>query len=223
MTPFRRRSRPPSDPDAEPDPSVWAPPPDEAGAAEALPEVLGAAEPEEAAVDVAPPDVAAGEPEPAAPERAVAAAPRLPEWAPVVTDAEGAVRAAGGVVWTCWGGGLRVVVVHRPRYDDWSLPKGKARPGESDTACALREVREETGLACSLGAELPSSTYLDRHGRTKTVRYWAMQPLGGKLQPQTEVDEVRWLAIDEAKRLLSYERDVDVLDALAALEGPAPE
>jgi 8-oxo-dGTP pyrophosphatase MutT (NUDIX family) len=128
--------------------------------------------------------------------------------------AEGVVRAAGGVVWSRWQGGLRVVVVHRPRYDDWSLPKGKAGPGESDADCALREVREETGLACSLGQDLGTISYHDRHGRLKTVRYFAMEPLGGGETPQHEVDEVRWLPLEEARRLLSYERDVGVLDAL---------
>src|SRR5688500_17209950 len=88
------------------------------------------------------------------------------------------IRAAGGVVWTRWGDGrLRILVIHRPKYDDWSLPKGKCDPGEGDTACAEREVREETGLTCSVGEPLPSTTYLDRKGRPKTVRYFAMQPM----------------------------------------------
>ena len=67
--------------------------------------------------------------------------------------------------------------MHRPRYDDWSLPKGKADEGESDAACALREVEEETGLTCVLGDELPSTHYRDSKGRDKTVRYWAMEPI----------------------------------------------
>ncbi|MGH9034435.1 MAG: NUDIX hydrolase [Acidimicrobiia bacterium] len=149
------------------------------------------------------------------------AEPKVRRWSgdrdKVVPAAEGTVRAAGGVVWSRWQGGLRVVVVHRPRYDDWSLPKGKAGPGESDAECALREVREETGLACSLGDELGTATYHDRHGRLKTVRYYAMEPLGGGEGPQNEVDEVRWLGLDEAKRLLSYDRDVQMLDALMAM------
>ncbi|HEY3240636.1 MAG TPA: NUDIX hydrolase, partial [Acidimicrobiia bacterium] len=154
------------------------------------------------------------DPPPAAPEAPVR---RWGGGDDVISGAEGTVRAAGGVVWSRWHGGLRVVVVHRPRYDDWSLPKGKAGPGESDAECALREVREETGLACSLGEELGTNTYSDRHGRLKTVRYYAMQPLGGGEGPQAEVDEVRWLGLEEAKRLLSYERDVAMLDALAAM------
>ena len=161
--------------------------------------------------------------EPLPPEEAPPAVPEPParRWSgsrdPALPMAEGTVRAAGGVVWSRWRGGLRVVVVHRPRYDDWSLPKGKAGPGESDAECALREVREETGLACSLGDELGTATYYDRHGRLKTVRYYAMQPLGGGEGPQHEVDEIRWLGLEEAKRLLSYERDVDMLDALTAM------
>lgn len=154
---------------------------------------------------------------PAAPEPPVRRWSGEQEHDPVVAVAEGTVRAAGGVVWSRWQGGLRVVVVHRPRYDDWSLPKGKAGPGESDAECALREVREETGLACSLGDELGTATYHDRHGRLKTVRYYAMQPLGGGEGPQNEVDEVRWLGLEEAKRLLSYDRDVQMLDALTAM------
>ena len=138
--------------------------------------------------------------------------------------AEGTVRAAGGVVWSRWQSGLRVLLVHRPRYDDWSLPKGKAGPGESDVECALREVREETGLACSVGDELGMTTYHDRHGRLKTVRYFAMQTQGGGEGPQSEVDEIRWVALDEARRLLTYQRDAGVLDALVAMAaGQEPE
>jgi 8-oxo-dGTP diphosphatase len=178
-----------------------------------------AEEPAYEAVEVAPSEPVE---EPLPPEEPPQATPDPPvrRWSgdrdKVVPAAEGTVRAAGGVVWSRWRGGFRVVVVHRPRYDDWSLPKGKAGPGESDAECALREVREETGLACSLGEELGTATYYDRHGRLKTVRYFSMEPLGGGEGPQHEVDEIRWLGLEEAKRLLSYERDVEMLDALAA-------
>src|SRR5206468_3522769 len=84
--------------------------------------------------------------------------------------AEGMIRAAGGVVVKGRGDHAEILLVHRPRYDDWSLPKGKALPGESDEACAIREVKEETGLACELVAELPSTTYRDASGRPKRVR-----------------------------------------------------
>jgi 8-oxo-dGTP pyrophosphatase MutT (NUDIX family) len=137
---------------------------------------------------------------------------------PDLAEPEPLVRAAGGVVRRrSKNSRTQYALVHRPRYDDWSLPKGKAGPGESDAECALREVREETGLACSLGDELGTATYHDRHGRLKTVRYYAMQPLGGGEGPQNEVDEVRWLGLEEAKRLLSYDRDVQMLDALTAM------
>ena len=111
-------------------------------------------------------------------------------------------------------GSVRVLVVHRPRYDDWSLPKGKADPGESDADCALREVEEETGLTCALGAELPSTHYRDNQGRPKTVRYWAMEPLSGEFSPGAEIDEVRWLPIPDALDLLSYAHDRSVVEAL---------
>ena len=126
------------------------------------------------------------------------------------------IRAAGGVVWRRNGEGpIRILVVHRPRYDDWSLPKGKADPGESDADCALREVREETGLACRLGAELPSTSYRDNKGRPKTVRYWAMAPVSdeGRFIPNAEIDEIRWLPVAEAVKLLSYDHDRPVVEA----------
>ena len=110
------------------------------------------------------------------------------------------VRAAGGVVWREGDDGIEVLLVHRPRYDDWSHPKGKCDSGESDEACALREVQEETGLDCELGEELAATSYRDRHGRPKRVRYWSMRPIGGEFAPIDEVDEVRWLPIDEARR-----------------------
>jgi 8-oxo-dGTP diphosphatase len=108
-----------------------------------------------------------------------------------------------------------VVLVHRPRYDDWSLPKGKVDPGESDEQAALREVREETSIEASIGAELPTTTYLDRSGKHKRVRYWAMTPSVGDALGANEVDEAAWLPLDEARARLSYPHDVAVLDALA--------
>ena len=130
------------------------------------------------------------------------------------------VRAAGGVVWRRDGDGrLRVLVVHRPRYDDWSLPKGKADPGESDPDCARREVREETGLTCALGRELPSTHYRDRKGRPKTVRYWAMEPVAGEFIPTDEIDEVRWLPVPAALDLLSYDHDRAVVEAFTRASG----
>ena len=121
------------------------------------------------------------------------------------------VRAAGGVVLRDGPAGIQVLVVHRPRYDDWSFPKGKAEPGESDEDCAVREVEEETGLRCALGRELLPTFYTDPRGRPKRVRYWLMEVVGGELGFDHEVDGGRWVPVDEAARVLSYPRDVEVL------------
>lgn len=121
------------------------------------------------------------------------------------------VRAAGGVVIRGSDTETLVLLVHRPAYDDWTFPKGKVDPGESDEACAVREVEEETGLRCTLGRELSSTTYDDPKGRPKTVRYWLMEVADGTLQFEHEVDEARWLPVGEAAALLSYERDVELL------------
>ena len=120
------------------------------------------------------------------------------------------VRAAGGVVVRDG----RLAVVHRPRYGDWTLPKGKLDEGEAFEDAALREVAEETGLRCRLGRELPSATYEDGKGRSKLVRYWEMEPLEGDFAPNDEVDELRWLSHDEALELLSYDRDREIVAAL---------
>jgi 8-oxo-(d)GTP phosphatase len=124
------------------------------------------------------------------------------------------VRAAGGVVRRAVGSGPEVLLVHRPRYDDWTFPKGKAHRGESDEETALREVAEETGLHCLLGQELPSTSYRDSRGRPKVVRYWTMRVVSGSFKPDAEVDEIRWLAHDEAEDTLSYARDLEVLRAI---------
>ena len=129
-----------------------------------------------------------------------------------MTDAD--VAAAGGVVLRDGEDGTEVAVVHRPRYDDWSLPKGKLEPGEEWEAAALREVEEETGLRCELGRELPSARYRDRKGRDKLVRWWLMRPLEGEFVPGDEVDELRWLDRDRALELLHFEHDRDLVRAL---------
>jgi 8-oxo-dGTP diphosphatase len=123
------------------------------------------------------------------------------------------IRAAGGVVVRERDGVPEVAAVHRPRYDDWSFPKGKLLTGEGWEAGALREVEEETGLRCELEEELDSVSYLDRRGRRKLVRYWLMRPLEGEFEPGDEVDELRWLSPAEAAATLTYEHD-------RALAGP---
>jgi 8-oxo-dGTP diphosphatase len=127
------------------------------------------------------------------------------------------VRAAGGVVWRRRAGALEVVLVHRPHYDDWSLPKGKVDRGEDDETCARREVEEETGLVCALGPEMPGTSYVDRRGRPKVVRYWAMTAVAGVLRGCNEVDEARWVNLDDAGARLSYARDLEVLSRLPAV------
>lgn len=120
------------------------------------------------------------------------------------------VEAAGGVV-------VRdgeVAIVHRPRYDDWTLPKGKLDASESFEEAALREVEEETGLRCTLGRELPAVEYRVG-GRPKVVRYWLMGvDADTGFVPNDETDDLRWLPPDEAMRLLTYDRDREVLAAV---------
>jgi 8-oxo-dGTP pyrophosphatase MutT (NUDIX family) len=125
------------------------------------------------------------------------------------------VRAAGGIPVRAGPAGVEVLVVHRPQYDDWSFPKGKCEPDESDEACAVREVEEETGLVCALEGELPSTSYRDSKGRLKEVRYWRLRVTGGSLEFAHEVDAARWVPVGEARRLLTYHRDLDVLRAIA--------
>lgn len=126
----------------------------------------------------------------------------------------GEVRAAGGVATRFVDGRLEVLLVHRGQYDDWSLPKGKVEPGESDEDCAVREVEEETGLVCRLGVELPTVRWRDRLDRPKAARYWMLDVIGGAAQPQNEVDAVAWLSIEDAIARLSYARDTEVLRAV---------
>lgn len=121
------------------------------------------------------------------------------------------VAAAGGVVVRDG----KVAVVHRPRYDDWSLPKGKLDPGEDFLAAAIREVREEIGAEVRVGRELPAVEYADHEGRRKLVRYWLMEAERVDFTPNEEVDELRWLDPARARDLLTYPRDRDVLDSAA--------
>lgn len=128
------------------------------------------------------------------------------------------VRAAGGVVWRPGRAGVEVCVVHRPRYDDWSLPKGKLEPGEHPLVAAVREVGEETDVRAIPQVRLPRVNYVMRDGIPKTVDYWSMRACGeGGFQPHTEVDEVRWLPVEAAAQQLTYSHDVRVVREFASL------
>jgi 8-oxo-dGTP diphosphatase len=130
---------------------------------------------------------------------------------PLVT--ESVVRAGGGIVWRHGeSGDVEIVLVHRPSYDDWSFPKGKLHPGETEAQAAVREVQEETGLRCRLGREVGTSAYRDPKRRPKTVRYWEMTPTAGTLGPANEIDDARWVPLQEAPILLTYEHDRRLLD-----------
>jgi 8-oxo-dGTP pyrophosphatase MutT (NUDIX family)/phosphohistidine phosphatase SixA len=121
------------------------------------------------------------------------------------------VVSAGAVV---LGPGGTVLLVHRPKYDDWSFPKGKLDRGEHATAAAVREVEEETGVRIRLGVPLRDQHYPVRAG-TKLVHYWVGRAVGdgdvSEYQPNSEIDEVAWFPIDKARRRLSYRFDVDTL------------
>lgn len=136
-----------------------------------------------------------------------------------MTPESNIVLAAGGVVWRMQGSSVQIVLVHRPRYDDWSLPKGKVDPGETDEEAALREVEEETTVRAMLGQELPETTYLDRSGSFKRVRYWAMTVLSGEPAGANEVDVAEWVELGEAGSRLSYPHDLAVLEALSGVLG----
>jgi 8-oxo-dGTP diphosphatase len=128
-------------------------------------------------------------------------------------------KAAGGLVVRGAPGEEEVAIVHRPRYDDWSLPKGKLKRWEGWKRAALREVAEETGLRCEALEELPPARYVDRKGRRKLVRFWLMRPVGGSFEPSREVDELRWVTPAEALELLDYEHDRELVRSLAARYG----
>ncbi|MFE4519625.1 NUDIX hydrolase [Kitasatospora sp. NPDC056783] len=138
------------------------------------------------------------------------------------------VLAAGAVLWLPGRlkrsgrlGRPRIAVIHRPKYDDWSLPKGKLEPGEGVVEAALREVREETGFRCLLGPELPAQHY-QVQGRPKEVRYWAAVPSGGSFRPNREVDRLEWLPAGKARARLTYDHDRLLVDALLAVLGAKP-
>ncbi|MFI0241899.1 NUDIX hydrolase [Streptomyces sp. NPDC016845] len=127
------------------------------------------------------------------------------------------IRAAGCVLWrrSPFDDGLEICLVHRPKYDDWSHPKGKLKRGESELDGALREVREETGQGCVPGATLPTARYMVQ-GRPKTVAYWAAEATSGTFAPNREVDRVLWLPPAAARNRLTEPRDRKLVDALLA-------
>jgi 8-oxo-dGTP diphosphatase len=122
--------------------------------------------------------------------------------------------AAGGLVWRRSDDGLEVLVVHRPKYADWSLPKGRLDDGESLLECALREVEEETGLVCNVGRKLPQVVYVKPGGRNKKVALWAMSVVDGQFTPNREVDKIKWVPIGKAAKRLTYPGDAQMLDSL---------
>ncbi|WP_230423681.1 NUDIX hydrolase [Streptomyces radicis] len=137
-----------------------------------------------------------------------------------VGEGEEWVRAAGCVLWRAAPGapeGIEVALVHRPRYDDWSHPKGKLDEGESAADAARREIREETGAVCVLGAPLPTARYRAK-GRPKEVVYWVAEAVAGEFEPNSEVDQVRWLPPSDARAELTHPANRALLDqALHAL------
>jgi 8-oxo-dGTP diphosphatase len=117
------------------------------------------------------------------------------------------VHAAGGVIVRDG----RIAVVHRPHREDWSLPKGKLETGESFEEAAVREIREETGYEVTLGEALTDVRYEDHKGRPKVVKYWLMSIVGGDFAANDEVDELRWLAPNDAIALLTYDNDHEIV------------
>jgi 8-oxo-dGTP pyrophosphatase MutT (NUDIX family)/phosphohistidine phosphatase SixA len=145
----------------------------------------------------------------------------------VTRSTEGAVlvseliEAAGGAVIRGRAGDREILIVHRPDHDDWRLPKGKLEDGEDHEHAAIREVQEESGWRCTIGAALPEARYLDANAVAKRVRYWLMRPTERHdWSPSREVDDVRWVSPEAAREALSYAGDLDVLDAALALDEP---
>ncbi|MGW5424348.1 NUDIX hydrolase [Streptomyces sp. NPDC003943] len=128
------------------------------------------------------------------------------------------ILAAGAVLWrpAASGEGVEIALVHRPKYDDWSHPKGKLKADETFADCAVREVLEETGHSCVLGARLPTVRY-PVNGRPKEVAYWTARALGGTFTPGREVDALAWLPPAAARARLTQPRDRELLSALLAV------
>ena len=138
---------------------------------------------------------------------------------PTPTDV---VQAAGGLVIRRQQGALQLAIVHRPVHEDWSFPKGKLEAGETFEEAARREVEEETGLSCRLIRFIGHTGYVDRKGRPKAVAYWVMEATGGSFTPNFEVDQLRWVGLEEAAGLLTYPRDRELVAVLSAADQVEP-
>ncbi|MEM7140280.1 MAG: NUDIX hydrolase [Actinomycetota bacterium] len=138
---------------------------------------------------------------------------RLAEFHPEVT-----VWAAGGLVIRDSGGEIEVLLVHRPHRQDWSFPKGKMDPGETLGRTAEREVLEETGYRCRRLRRVREVRYVDSKDREKLVAYWTMEIVDGDFEPNDEVDALGWFGLTAAAEVLTYERDVELLDAIRPAE-----
>jgi 8-oxo-dGTP diphosphatase len=130
-----------------------------------------------------------------------------------------AIEAAGGLLWRPGGQGIEVALVHRPKYDDWSLPKGKLEAGEHPLLAALREVEEETGARAVAGRPLGQARYR-KDGRLKRVQYWSLRWSAGEFRPSDEVDALDWVRIEKAVDRLEPDRDGFVVDEF--LRDPRP-
>ncbi|WP_406060494.1 NUDIX hydrolase [Streptomyces sp. NBC_01077] len=137
-----------------------------------------------------------------------------------VPTPEPPIRAAGCVLWrpAHSGHGIEIALVFRPKWSDWSHPKGKLKPGEEARAAAVREVQEETGMTCALGVELPTVRYRVQD-RPKEVRYWAAEATGGSFEPNREVTRLLWLTPEAAWARLTQDRDKDLVGALLRVRG----
>ena len=132
------------------------------------------------------------------------------------------IQAAGGLVVRRRGETLEIALVHRPVHEDWSFPKGKLEPGETFEQAARREVHEETGMVCRLVRFIGHTEYVDRKGRPKAVAYWVMAAESGSFRANTEVDELRWVTLEGATRLLTYPRDRELVAVLMAADQVEP-
>jgi 8-oxo-dGTP diphosphatase len=135
------------------------------------------------------------------------------------------VLACGVVPWRRRvNGDIEVLLIHRPRYDDWSMPKGKLDDGETEEQCAVREMFEETGVRGELGEPLPTALYTDHRGRPKEVSYWLMEVPSGPVgfEANEEVDRLGWFSIAQANELLTYEIDQGLLDEALLVLAMAP-